>query len=375
MKYYAKTNRASMKASYNGLLKHHLRKSEETMTDHIVWNGFQRGVNLGGWFSQCDYSEHRMDTFIVHDDIRRIADWGLDHVRLPVDYNVLLKDDGTWNEAGFQRILNVIRWCHECGLHIVLDLHKTMGFSFDKGEAQSGFFENPALQKVFYDLWETLAKRLGAYHGMLAFELLNEVTEREYAVAWNRISKECVSRIRVHAPKVPILLGGYWNNSIDALEDLPAPYDAEIIYNFHCYDPIVFTHQGAPWVEGMNHDFRISVDRPLAELKEQTQLFLGKETHEFDELDLVRPLGADYFIRKFEKAARIARERHVRLYCGEYGVIDRASPQDIIQWYRYIHEAFLHYGIGHAAWSYREMDFGIADERMDRVRDQLIRLL
>ena len=27
--------------------------------------GFYRGVNLGGWFSQCDYSEDRMDHFIT----------------------------------------------------------------------------------------------------------------------------------------------------------------------------------------------------------------------------------------------------------------------------------------------------------------------
>ncbi len=27
--------------------------------------GFYRGVNLGGWFSQCDYSKERLDHFIT----------------------------------------------------------------------------------------------------------------------------------------------------------------------------------------------------------------------------------------------------------------------------------------------------------------------
>ena len=37
--------------------------------------GFYRGVDLGGWFSQCDYSEDRMDHFITEKDFRVIAGW------------------------------------------------------------------------------------------------------------------------------------------------------------------------------------------------------------------------------------------------------------------------------------------------------------
>jgi hypothetical protein len=40
-----------------------------------------------------------------------------------------------------------------------------------------------------------------------------------------------------------------------------------------------------------------------------------------------------------------------------------------------IHTAFETYGIGRAAWSYREMDFGISDARMDAVREELLRYL
>ena len=37
------------------------------------------------------------------------------------------------------------------------------------------------------------------------------------------------------------------------------------IYNFHCYDPLIFTHQAAYWVEGMTSDFRISYPKDLGE--------------------------------------------------------------------------------------------------------------
>ena len=29
-----------------------------------IFNGYMHGINLGGWFSQCDYSKERYDHFI-----------------------------------------------------------------------------------------------------------------------------------------------------------------------------------------------------------------------------------------------------------------------------------------------------------------------
>ena len=71
----------------------------------------------------------------------------------------------------------------------------------------------------------------------------------------------------------------------------------------------------------------------------------------------------------------MAQARNVPLYCGEYGVIDNASPEDTLVWYQAIHAAFEKYGIGRAAWSYRQMDFGLSDPRMDGVRPELLRYL
>ena len=51
--------------------------------------GFYKGVNLGGWLSQCDYSAERLDGFITEPDFAQIAAWGFDHVRIPIDYNVI----------------------------------------------------------------------------------------------------------------------------------------------------------------------------------------------------------------------------------------------------------------------------------------------
>ena len=58
--------------------------------------GYLHGVNLGGWLSQTsDTSAEHYTTFITEQDIATIAELGLDHVRVPVDYMLLEEEDGT----------------------------------------------------------------------------------------------------------------------------------------------------------------------------------------------------------------------------------------------------------------------------------------
>ena len=49
------------------------------------FKGYLKGINLGGWLSQCGkkYNEEHYNTFITKKDIDLIASWGMDHVRLP----------------------------------------------------------------------------------------------------------------------------------------------------------------------------------------------------------------------------------------------------------------------------------------------------
>ena len=312
--------------------------------------GFYRGVNLGGWFSQCDYSKERLDCFITEKDMDVIVGWGLDHVRIPMDYNVLETAEGGLSEEGFGRITKAVEWCLKRNLKVVLDLHKTAGYSFDAAHQESGFFGSTAYQERFYKLWEGLAARFNDPEN-IAFELLNEVTDASVIGEWNRIAAECIRRIRKIAPASLILVGSYWNNSPDAVKDLDLPTDNRVIYNFHCYDPLIFTHQGATWIPDPSFD----INRRVA----------------FEEADIT----PEYFEKQFASAIETAEARGTALYCGEYGVIDRATPEDTVKWFKTINAVFEKYGIARSAWSYREMDFGLSDARMDGVRNELIKYL
>lgn len=313
--------------------------------------GYKKGVNLGGWLSQCCHTKEHYDSFITEEDIKKISSWETDHVRLPIDYNLLEDENGNFKEEGFAYIDNAVSWCKNAGLNIILDLHKTAGYSFDKGEGESGFFDSPSLQERFLKLWERIAERYAVSDGSIAFELLNEVTEQSYGVTWNKLIRSCIERIRQAAPDTFILVGGYWQNSPDAIPDLEAPFDDKVVYNFHCYDPMNFTHQGAYWYEGMDTKFRMS----------------------FDKCD--PPVTPEFFIDRFSRAYEAAKENGTVLYCGEYGVIENAEPEDVLKWFKAINTAFDRLGISRAVWSYKEMNFGLADDRMDSVRKELIHYL
>ena len=312
--------------------------------------GFYKGVNLGGWFSQCDYSRERLDTFITEPDFRQIAAWGFDHVRIPIDYNVIQNRDGSMIEEGLRRIDGALALCDKYGLHAVLDLHKTQGFSFDADEKEEGFFENEKDQEKFYAIWTCFARRYVDRADRVMFELLNEVTVKEYLPAWKRISRECVRRIREYAPQVTVLLGSYQWNSARTLPELDAPYDERVLYNFHFYEPHAFTHQGAYW-EAAYRD--ISPRYTYAECGASAAWF------------------EDFLAPALEKAAREGTE----LYCGEYGVIDVVPPEEAVKWFRDLHTVFEKHGIARSLWSYKEMDFGLQDRRMDGVRGELLDLL
>ncbi len=335
------------------------------------FEGYMHGVNLGGWFSQCDHTVERYETFITKEDIAVIKDWGMDHVRVPVDYDLVEDKEGNYKEEGFAYIERALEWTGEYGLNMVLDLHRTFGYSFDEAHGESGFFDNEDYQERFYKLWEEFARRFGGYDDRLCFELLNEVTSKDYCDRWNRILTECIRRIRVSAPSIKILVGGYYNNSIMALEDLCAPYDENVVYNFHCYEPLIFTHQGAYWIPTMDRNFRMPFESTYATYAANSKDQLGGVPKEISSFDRDKVMGEEFFELYMKEAIRVAEERNVMLYCGEYGVIELADPEDAYKWYKLVCGCFDKYGIGRAAWNYKEMDFALNVPGMSRVREVL----
>lgn len=339
------------------------------------FEGFYHGINLGGWLSQAELTKEHLDTFITEADIAKIKEFGADHIRVPMDYSVIENEDGTDKPEGYVYIDNCIEWCRKYGLNMILDLHKASGYIFDDFENCHDFFKDAQLQDRFITLWDKLSKRYGKDSDMIAFELLNEVVDPNVAEIWNDIAERAIKTIRVNAPDVWILIGGTRNNSIVSIKELRAPYDKKIVYNFHCYEPMIYTHQGAYWVKNMPLDFKVTYPLTVGEYERLTGEVIGMFYSDlitgYEEL----LCDKDFFVRYFEEAVEISKKYDVPLYCGEYGVIDRAYTDGVLNWFKDIHAAFEECGIGRAVWSYKQMDFGITDEHYADIMPELTKYL
>lgn len=241
----------------------------------MFYENFRKGINLGGWLSQYEFiakqpltrehlSQH-FNSFIVKTDIQRIASWGFDHVRLPVSgYLIYDPESQSLNQDIVEKIYHCISWCEDCSLNIVLDLHDVWGNVYGAMEELMPLLSNEDLQKRFINIWALLTKEFkDVRHPTLLFELLNEVSDASGSYSptdvtgnnflpsdiihckWNILYKQTIRKIRQIDSKRWILVGSNGQNSVVYLKELFLIDDPNVFYNFHFYDPQVFTHQRA----------------------------------------------------------------------------------------------------------------------------------
>jgi Endoglucanase len=334
-----------------------------------------KGLNLGGWLSQCDHSERRYETFIVEKDIEYIASLGFDHIRLPIDYNVMEEDDGTIKEKGFALIDKAVNWARKYGLSIILDLHKAYGYDFNNAgnKKMNSLFTSEKLQSRFTGLWERIASRFVKYDNV-AFELLNEVVEPDVANEWNDLIEKTVKAVRKIAPTKTIIYGGILWNSATTVKLLRKPLDKNIILTFHFYEPIIFTHQDAFWMPSIKNIGVVNYPDSMSYYKEKSKV-MGIQGTNVTESPLSGDMGLPYLKSMMQEALDAAKKLDVKLYVGEFGVIDQAPAKDTVRWMKNVVSLFKEFGIGYALWTYKEMDFGLTQKHCDEMRDELVDVL
>ncbi|MCQ2240320.1 glycoside hydrolase family 5 protein [Treponema sp.] len=337
------------------------------------WNGFRKGINLGGWLSQSSLKKDHLDTFITKEDIKQIADWGLDHVRIPVDYILLQDEKGGTVETGFEYIDRCLQWCDEYNVNLIIEIHKFYGYYFLDGETDEGFFHNEKVIMRFINIWISIAKRYGSRPDRICFELLNAVMDATDQDSWMNIARSAISIIRVFAPTTKILVCGSSHSSVNAITTLSDFHDPNVGFSFHCYEPLLFCQQQAYWRDDIPNDAKMSFPVSKEEYHERLEKypairFSAKNTCP----DL---LGPDYFKNLFQRAVNYVEKLNTIIYCVEYGAIDRADNASTLQWFKQIHEAFEFHGIGRALWTYKELDYGLKDQRFEGIREIILQYL
>ncbi|MCR5054455.1 MAG: glycoside hydrolase family 5 protein [Lachnospiraceae bacterium] len=334
----------------------------------------KRGINLGGFLSQCVHTVAHYDSFISETDIKKIKEYGFDHVRLPIDYMVFETEEGERKEEGFKRVHDIIGWCKNNDMPIILDLHKAYGYDFNDADndSKNNLFSDAGAQDRFLKLWERIAKEYSKYD-FVAFELLNEVVEDKNASAWNSLISRAVEVIRNITKDTPIIYGGIKYNSADTIELLDPPHDENIIFTFHFYEPLVFTHQWAYWMPQMKEIGAVNYPDSMEVYREKSKI-LGLQGNTVLSSSL-KEMNIDYLREMVKKAVTDAAKVNAPLYVGEFGVIDQAPPADTLRWFEDTMQVFRENNIGCALWSYKDMDFGINEEHYAPIQKDMIKVL
>ncbi len=344
---------------------------------------FKKGINVGGWLAQYDLGERgkltyeqrhdHFKSFITIRDIEQIAAWGADHIRLPIDGELLLEE----NAAEYLTYIDqCLQWCEDFGLNIILDIHQIEGHEYFQMQKVIPLLKEEKLQQRLIEVWKKIAYRYASKQKpVIMFELLNEVSDASRGYLWNRLYKEIIKEIRSIDKNHYILVGSNDQNSVFELKSLELIRDDRIVYNFHFYEPQIFTHQKAHFSEDMMK-FNYKVHYP-----DTVHNFVDFLCDHPKYLDKYRWFALEKEINKklLEKvladAKAFCQYSGCDLYCSEFGVINNADLDDINAFTKDVVELFREYGIGYAYWNYKEMDYGVVDKNNNVLNQKLISTL
>jgi aryl-phospho-beta-D-glucosidase BglC (GH1 family) len=120
------------------------------------------------------------DAWLQESDLDVIRGMGMNMVRVPVDWQVLMRPDGTMrpDEEAFRRLDWLVAEAGERGIYVVLDLHGAPGAAcpwHSCGRAGSNaLWSDAVLQERTERIWQRIAARYVGDPTVAAYDLLNE---------------------------------------------------------------------------------------------------------------------------------------------------------------------------------------------------------
>jgi endoglucanase len=323
----------------------------------------KRGINTSEWFAQVydkrGYTAEHFQAWTTADDIALIKSMGFDHVRLSVNPQPIFNEREPNNiPADYLANLDTaVKMILEHGLAIVIDVHPESDF-------KARLARDDDFVERFADFWRALAAHYSTWDADRVFlEILNE-PEFSDRYRWLGVQMKLAAAIREGAPAHTIIAAGArWSNDDELVFQEPL-HDSNIIYNFHFYEPHIFTHQGATWGAYYWHWLR-GVRYPSS--PESAEHASELVPDEVDRLQVIR-YGHDHWDAarvdsEMKQAAEWAQRRGVPLVCNEFGVYrEYSDPEDRAAWLRDARMALERNGIGWTVWDYSG-SFGVVTKK------------
>lgn len=226
-----------------------------------------RGVNLGNWlvpegylfkfegkfdrphriyaltetlageqYSKNFWKEFRR-SFITEADIKAIAGFGFNSVRIPFHYQFFISGE----KEGFELLDAVIGWCKKYEILVILDMHCAPGGQTgtnidDDRNDKPELWQNDGNKKLAIEVWRSIAKRYSKEGIVAGYDLLNEPLPAQFS-AHNAelipLYKEMISAIRsVDKKHIIFIEGAHWATEFSMFTE---PLDGNMVYSFHKY--------------------------------------------------------------------------------------------------------------------------------------------
>ncbi len=312
----------------------------------------RHGINLSEWFAQVydprGYTKEHFDTWTTQQDIALIKAMGFDHVRLSVNPAPMFRR-GHANDipAEYLSYLDAaVKMILDQGLNVIIDIHPESDFKAKL--VNDGFVEE------FADYWRALAQHYSNTDpDRVFFEVLNE-PEISDRYRWYGIQTKLAAAIREGAPQHTIIAAGARYSSNDELLFLDPLADPNVIYNFHFYEPHVFTHQGATWGVNFWHFERQLPYPSTPESAEKVAALVPDATNRMVVLRYgMERWNAARIGMEIGQVAEWAKRWNVPVTCNEFGAFRKYSdPQDRAAWIHDVRTTLEQDGIGWTMWDY-----------------------
>jgi endoglucanase len=326
----------------------------------------RRGINASEWFAQVydkgGYTKEHFQSWTTAEDIALIKSMGFDHVRLSVDPQPMMvshrPDEIPAEYLGY--LDSAVKMILDQGLAVVIDLHPESDF-------KARLAKDDSFVQEFADFWRALARHYSTWdEERLFFEILNE-PEFSDRYRWYGVQAKLAATIREGAPQhTMIAAGAHWSNN-DELVFLQPLRDPNMIYNFHFYEPHIFTHQGAMWGAYFWHWVK-GLRYPSS--PESAAKVAASVPDAVDRLVVIR-YGQDHWDAaridaEITQVAEWARQHGVPVVCNEFGVYRAyADPRDRQAWIHDVRTALERHGMGWTMWDYSG-SFGVVTKKDGR---------
>ncbi|UCC98745.1 MAG: glycoside hydrolase family 5 protein [Phycisphaerales bacterium] len=323
---------------------------------------FKRGVNLTGWFQYVSSARQIHFTRFTKQDLNNIKSLGCDVVRLPIELHAMTNGapDYTIDPLLYYFLDQIIDWTEELELHLILDNHSSYNDLLGN--------TRPSVEDILVPLWTQMAQHYKDRSTYVCYEVFNEPHGISDAM-WNQIQQRVIDAIRSVDQKHTIIIGPAGWNGYDNLRFMPEYEDDNLIYTFHFYAPFMFTHQGATWVNpSMAPLAGVPFPYDAARMPDCPEQLRG--TWIQSSLTNYRDDGTVQRVRELiDIAAAFKAQRHVPLFCGEFGVfMPNSDDEDRVYWYSVVRDHLEQKGIAWTIWDYKG-GFGLFEQGTNELFD------